>query len=45
MADWATAEFYMRPTQLWRMFLTINTAVELMEYLRSGYDVLRGMIR
>jgi hypothetical protein len=45
MADRATAEFYMRPSQLWRMLRSISTTVELMEYLRSGYGVLSRMIR
>jgi aspartokinase len=45
MADRATTQFYMRPSQLWRMFRSISTGVELMEYLRSGYGVLSRMIR
>ena len=45
MADRATTQFYMRPSQLWRMFRSISTTVELMEYLRSGYGVLSRMIR
>jgi anaerobic magnesium-protoporphyrin IX monomethyl ester cyclase len=45
MADRATTQFYMRPSQLWRMFRSISTSVELMEYLRSGYGVLSRMIR
>ncbi len=45
LADRATAEFYMRPSQLWRMFRSISTGVELMEYLRSGFGILRRMLR
>ncbi len=45
MADRATTEFYMRPSQLWRMARSISTWVELMEYLRSGYGILSRMIR
>ncbi len=45
MADRATMEFYMRPSQLWRMARSIGTWVEMMEYLRSGYGVLSRMIR
>ena len=45
MADRATLEFYMRPSQLWRMFRSIRTSVEMMEYLRSGYGLLSRMIR
>jgi len=35
----------MRPSQLWRMFRSIGTTVEMMEYLRSGYGLLSRMIR
>lgn len=45
MADRATMRFYMRPSQLWRMFRSISTTWELMEYLRSGYGVLSRMLR
>ena len=45
LADRATAEFYMRPSQLWRMFRSISTGVEFMEYLRSGFGVLMRMLR
>jgi anaerobic magnesium-protoporphyrin IX monomethyl ester cyclase len=45
MADRATLEFYRRPSQLFRMFRSIGTTVEMMEYLRSGYGLLSRMIR
>ena len=45
LADKATMQFYMRPSQLWRMLRSISTTWELMEYLRSGYGVLSRMIR
>jgi len=44
MADRATVEFYMRPSQLWQMFRSISTTWELMEYLRSGYGILSRML-